>query len=148
MPYLADTNILLRLQDPKSPDYLVVRSALEVLWERGERLYFTSQNLAEFWNVCTRPKANNGFGLTTLETDQRAKLIESKFSLLPDNEQVHLEWRRLVVQHSVCGVRVHDARLAAAMIVHGIPRLITLNNRDFERYSLIRAEHPSELAES
>jgi len=106
------------------------------------------QNLAEFWNVCTRATANNGFGLTTTETDRRAKLVESKFSFLPDDERVHKEWRRLVVEHSIVGVRMHDARLAAAMIVHGIPAVLTLNDRDFERYPRIKAGHPRNLVQS
>ena len=55
---------------------------------------------------------------------------------------MYLEWRRLVVTHSVAGVQVHDARLVAAMLVHGIPRLLTLNDRDFSRFTEISAIHP------
>jgi hypothetical protein len=61
---------------------------------------------------------------------------------LPDSERVHKEWRRLVVTHSVAGVQVHDARLVAAMLVHGVSRLLTLNDRDFSRYPGIEALHP------
>lgn len=43
-----------------------------------------------------------------------AQLMESGFTLLPDNEKVHAEWRRIVVMYSVVGVKVHDARLVAA----------------------------------
>ena len=146
MPFLADANILLRLRQPNDPDYAVVRRALEALWARGEELCFTSQNLVEFWNVCTRPIATNGFGLTIPETDRRARLIESRFRLLADNERVHAEWRRLVVAHSVAGVQVHDARLVAAMLVHGVTNLLTLNHRDFSRYAGIRAVHPRDVA--
>lgn len=128
MPFLADTNVLLRLRQPNDPDYAVVRRALEALWARGEELCLTSQNLVEFWNVCTRPIASNGFGLTIHETDRRARLIEGRFRLLADNERVHAEWRRLVVAHSVTGVQVHDARLVAAMLVHGVTNLLTLND--------------------
>lgn len=45
------------------------------------------------------------------------------------------EWRRLVVAHGVRGVQVHDARLAAAMRVHGVGRILTLNGADFARYA-------------
>jgi hypothetical protein len=54
--------------------------------------------------------------LSIAETDSRAILIEATFTLLPDREQVHIEWRRLVVVHSVMGVQVHDARIVAAML--------------------------------
>lgn len=60
---------------------------------------------------------------------------------------MYLEWRRLVVAHSVSGVQVHDARLAAAMLVHRIPYLLTLNARDFARYPGITALHPSEVTD-
>ena len=90
--------------------------------------------------------SNDGLGLTPRETDERARLLESKFRLLPDNERVHAEWRRLVVAHSVAGVQVHDARLVAAMVAHGVIRLLTLNDRDFTRYAGISAVHPRELA--
>lgn len=64
---------------------------------------------------------------------------------MPDNERVHVEWRRLVVEHSVTGVQVHDARLVAAMLVHGVRQLLTLNIQDFARYSGITAVHPRDV---
>jgi predicted nucleic acid-binding protein len=107
---------------------------------------FTSQNLAEFWNVCTRPADRNGFGLSIAETNRRAQIIETSFTFLADSSQVHTEWRRLVVTHSVMGVQVHDARLVAAMHVHGISHLLTLDEQDFTRYSGISVVHPRSLA--
>ena len=47
-----------------------------------------------------------------------------------------------VVTHGVAGVQVHDARLAAAMRVHGVKRILTFNDRDFARYADIEAIHP------
>lgn len=66
--------------------------------------------------------------------------------LLPDREAIYREWRRLVVAHAVSGVQVHDARLAAAMLVHGITHLLTLNSADFVRFPGITAVRPSEIA--
>jgi predicted nucleic acid-binding protein len=146
--FLADTNILLRLLQPEDPDYPLVRKALEVLLAEGEQPCYTSQNLIEFWNVCTRPIASNAFGLSVPEADRRASLIEGQFQFLADNKEVHAEWRRLVVSHAVTGVQVHDARLVAAMLVHGIDRLLTLNTRDFARYAGVTALHPREVAEA
>src|SRR5229473_1580510 len=103
--YLADTNILLRISKRQEPTYQQVRTALRALRVRGATLCFTSQNMAEFWNVCTRPADRNGFGLSIAETNRRAQVIESTFKLLPDNDRVPTEWRRLIVTHSVMGVR-------------------------------------------
>jgi hypothetical protein len=69
--YLVDTNILLRLVQPDSPGYGTIRQCMDRLWVRGADLFYTSQNLAEFWNVCTRPADRNGFGFSVAETDER-----------------------------------------------------------------------------
>jgi hypothetical protein len=55
--------------------------------------------------------------------------------LLAYKEAIYHEWRRLVLAHSVSGVQVHDARRAAAMSVHGVTHLLTLNPEDFKRYT-------------
>jgi len=68
--------------------------------------------------------------------------------LLPDSEAAYHEWRRLVVAHSVAGVQVHDARLAAAMKVHAVTHLLTLNIGDFKRYPHVTAVHPAGVAYS
>ncbi|MBI4874517.1 MAG: PIN domain-containing protein [Acidobacteria bacterium] len=143
--YLIDTNILLRLLQPDDADYPAVRSALDELRSRGVRLYFTSQNFVEFWNVCTRPADRNGFGLSVSETDRRARLIEAAFTLVADSNRTYLEWRRLVVAAGVMGVQVHDARLVATMSAHGITHMLTLNDQDFARYPEIMAIHPRQL---
>ncbi len=78
MRLLADTNVLLRAVNPNDPNYQEVRECLEILRMRGDELCYTSQSLAEFWNVSTRPvTARSGYGLSIAETDHRAKLIES-----------------------------------------------------------------------
>jgi hypothetical protein len=40
------------------------------------------------------------------------------------------------VRHGVIGAKVHDARLGAAMTVHGVRRLLTFNTGDFARYGI------------
>jgi predicted nucleic acid-binding protein len=139
--YLVDSNILLRWVKPDHSDYPLVVSAIEAIVRRGDALGYTSQNVGEFWNACTRPVDRNGDGLSPQETDRRAKFFEKKLRLLPDSLAVHGEWRRLIVAHDVAGVQVHDARLAAAMRVHGVPRILTFNDRDFARFPGIEVIH-------
>ncbi len=144
MLYIADTNVLLRFISPSDPNHILVRDAIYSLLLKGEEVCYTSQNLGEFWNVCTRPTtARSGFGLSIEETNQRAQVIERYFTFLPDSEAVHTEWRRLVVDYRVCGVKVHDTRIVAAMYVHGVNHIITFNTDDFTRYSKITAVHPT-----
>jgi predicted nucleic acid-binding protein len=145
MPYLVDTNVLLRLVQRGDPQHQVIRAVLRTLRQRGEQLCFTPQNLVEFWCVCTRPTTANGFGLTVAETDRRARVIERLLMLLSDSPALHAEWRRLVVAHAVSGVQVHDTRLVAAMRVHGVTNILTLNIDDFTRYPGITVVHPQDI---
>lgn len=125
--YLLDTDILLllRLVEPKSSDQIRIRKSVESLWDGGDDLCYTSQNLAEFWNVCTRPASKNGFGLSIEEADQRAALLEKNLIFLPDSRETHEAWRAVVVTFRVAGVQVHDARLVAAMGVYQVDHLLT-----------------------
>src|SRR5580698_10539466 len=63
---------------------------------------------------------------------------------MTDSDSIYREWRRLVVQHSVSGAQVHDARLAASMLVHGIDHILRFNVSDFTRFRSLVAIHPSE----
>jgi predicted nucleic acid-binding protein len=144
MPSLVDTGMLLRYVHVRDPNYAVARAAVRALLLAGESLWITSQNVAEFWNVSTRPAtARGGYGLTVAQTDARLCLIERSFAVLPDTSAIYAEWRRLVVSVGVSGVQVYDARLVAAMRVHGITRILTFNTADFARYPGITAIHPA-----
>lgn len=104
-PYLLDSNILLRWVKPNNRDYPVVVSATDAILRRGGVLCYTSQNVGEFWNACTRPVDRNGYGLSPEETDRQARSFEEKLRLLPDSLAVHQEWRKLLVTYTVSGVR-------------------------------------------
>jgi hypothetical protein len=43
-------------------------------------------------------------------------------------------------------VKVHDVRLAAAMNIHGVTSLLTLNAADFAPYEHVSAVQPGALA--
>ena len=142
---LFDTNILFRLVQPGSPEYGTIRQYTDRLWARGAELFRASQDLAEFWNVCTRPPDRNGFGFSVAETDERTALIEPKFSLAAESEGIHQQWRRIVVASKVSGIEVRDARLIAAMHVHEIGNLRTLNVKDSRRFSGVAVPSPREV---
>lgn len=142
---LVDSNILLRAMLRDSPDHDLVRSALAKLISSEIVLYYTHQNVAEFWNAATRPRESNGFGLSVEDVEREVETIERGMRLLPDSAAVYHEWRRIVAQHQVRGLQVHDARLAATMIVHGVTHILTLNVKHFSRFDGIAALHPSNV---
>lgn len=133
--YLIDTNILLRLLHRNDPRHVIVRSAIRTLRTQNHTLHVTSQNLVGFWNASTRPINRNGFGLTPTETGNLLQLAERLLPLLPDSPTIYPEWKRLVMDYGVSGVQVHDARLAATMIVHQVTHILTFNTSDFIRYA-------------
>jgi predicted nucleic acid-binding protein len=108
-------------------------------------LFYTLQNVAELWNVMTRPLNRNGIGLSIHEAEMQVRTIESEMQLLPDNSAVYKEWRNLVVKYGVVGVQVHDARLAAAMLVHRTQYILTFNVTDFARFGGIAPVHPASV---
>jgi predicted nucleic acid-binding protein len=131
---LLDTNILLRRAQPSHPSHARAIDSVARLLAAGEAVHFTLQNIAEFWNVATRPAEHNGFGFSAAVAVTEVEKIEAAFELLPDTPALYAEWRGLVLRHGVIGAKVHDARLVAAMKVHGVRRLLTFNAADFTRY--------------
>jgi predicted nucleic acid-binding protein len=146
MSVLVDTNILLRSVEPLHPQHAVAVGAVSQLLAESMPVYFTLQNIAEFWNVATRPVANNGLGLSIPSTLGEVEKIEALLTLLPDTPAVYAEWKRIIVEHGVSGVKVHDARLVATMKTHGVSRLLTFDVDDFTRYTGIEVMHPKGVA--
>jgi predicted nucleic acid-binding protein len=133
---LVDTNVLLRRVQATHPNHAVAVESVARLLASGESVYFTLQNIAEFWNVATRPAAHNGLGFSPAIALAEVANIEEDLELLPDTPPLYAEWKELVVRHGVIGAKVHDARLVAAMNVHGVRRLLTFNVGDFTRYGI------------
>ena len=136
MTVLVDSNVLLRHFEPGHPHHRAAVDSITRLMESGEAVHITPQNIAEFWNVCTRPaSARGGYSLSAGETERRLRIVERLFPVLTENSGAYPLWRNLVVAHGVQGVQVHDARLVALMQAHGIGHILTLNPADFSRYS-------------
>lgn len=86
------------------------------------------------------------FSSQGLETESFLADLERIVTVLRDTPRVYAEWRRIVVEHEVRGVQVHDARIAAAMRAHGVERILTYNPGDFKRFAGIVAVRPGEVA--
>jgi predicted nucleic acid-binding protein len=133
MPYLIDTNILIYLATPSHPNHSAAFVSTERLI-RSDIPYILPQNIIEFWGVATRPAEKNGLGMTTAQAEGEVIRLKNLFRLLPDSPLIYPEWEKLVIQYGVMGKQVHDARLVAAMFVHGITHILTFNVGDFKRF--------------
>ena len=144
--YLLDTNVLLRMSDSTSPVYLLARRATAGLLRRRDRIFVTSQNIIEFWVVATRPLTVNGLGWSVTQTYAEVEQILNQFPRLEETPQIFPHWANLVTTYQLQGKRVHDARLVAVMLVHGVTHLLTFNPGDFNNIGEIEVIHPHWIA--
>ena len=135
MIYLADTNVLLRLVQRADPRHATIRRAVRRLQAEGHTFQAAAQNFIEFWNVATRPREQNGFGLLPAEAQRLLRLAERVFPRIPRPPETYETWRRLVTTFAVSGVQAHDAHLVAVMLTNGISHILTFNAEHFQRYA-------------
>lgn len=147
MAFLIDSNVLVLSSWDGHPAMDACVGAMELLLRRGESMLVLPQNLAEFWNACTRPLDKNGLGLDVAEADARLQQLESMLFLVYESPDSFARWRSLVVEQQVRGVQVHDARIAAALLTYEIESLLTYNPRDFARFG-VQCVTPGELLAS
>lgn len=145
MSLLIDTSILARLKDRKSPQHSMCESALSYLRLDETPVYLCTQSLIEYWNVSTRPFALNGLGRTTKQTYKDCLRFCRLLRLLSEPTDITERWLELVNRYEVKGKQVHDARMVALAWSYGIPRILTLNPNDFERYTEITAVTPDRV---
>lgn len=105
------------------------------------------QIVVELWSASTRPIGpNNGLGLTAKQALRYVSALESLLVLFPDTPDIYREWRRMVEAHAIIGKQAHDARVVAAMNVHGIHSIVTFNTEHFRRYTHVEAVNPGDVA--
>jgi predicted nucleic acid-binding protein len=146
MNVLLDTNILGRMIEVRHAQHRIAHDAADALGRRGDAPCLVPQVLYELWAVATRPTAANGLGFTPNQAAAELARLQGIFPLLPDTPDIFPEWQRLVVVHQVSGKPAHDARLVAAMAVHGVTHILTFNTQDFARYPGIAALDPAAVA--
>lgn len=135
MSVLVDTSLLGRLANTSDLAHGVAQTAVSYLHRRGERLCLTAQNLVEFHNFATRPRSNNGLGISPSAALKMARIFELRFDLLDEIPEIYPAWRALVETLEIKGKQVHDARLAAVCHVHGVSHLLTFNIKHFSRFT-------------
>jgi predicted nucleic acid-binding protein len=146
MRILLDTNILTRSAQPGHAQHQAVITAVAALTARRETLCLVPQNLYEFWVVATRPVGENGLGMATEDARTRLTELDQAFTILDETPEFRRRWASLIVRHDVKGKAAHDARLVAAMEVHSITALLTLNEGHFARYPALQVLTPDEVA--
>jgi predicted nucleic acid-binding protein len=122
----------------------VAQAAVKRILDGDETVYIAVQNLVEFWAVATRPLGQNGPGLSVEQATADLRLLEETYDLLPD-VPLHSTWEYLVRTYRVSGKNAHDARLVAAMVVHGVGSILTFDS-EFARYPFLTVLEPRAFA--
>ena len=119
-----DTNVLVYASRPSAPRFAVAREALASVEATGRTVWSSTRILREYLAVVTWPQAAAPALPMSIALDDR---------LLA-----------LLATYPAAGRQVHDANLVAAMLTHGVTRLITFNDGDFRRFANeIEIEVPS-----
>jgi predicted nucleic acid-binding protein len=142
---LVDTSTLLRTLQRGHPQYETATRALEILPGRGRELHIVAQNLIELWTVATRPLEQNGLGMSPSGTAAELRRLKGMFLLLPETPAIYPAWEALVIKHRVLGKPAHDARLVAAMQVHGLTAILTFDKSGFSRFPGIEVVFPEDV---
>jgi len=122
-----------------------VVAAVEEITSTGAPIYFTPQVVRESWSVLTRPRDVGGYGLTPALANTFIERAHWGFRFASDTPEIYDLWRDLVKTHQVSGRQAHDAYHVAAMIAHGLSRVLTLDVRDFNRYPGIAVLDPATM---
>jgi predicted nucleic acid-binding protein len=142
---LVDTSVLIRTLQPHHSLFVPADRAVRLLPAQRRELHIVAQNLIELWVVATRPLGENGLGMTAAEAASELERIKSMFFFLPETPAIYPAWEALVIEHQVIGKPAHDARLVAAMQVHGITAILTFDRTGFSRYPGIEVIHPEKV---
>ncbi len=136
----VDTNILVHAHRADSPWHGAALARLQELAEGPWAIPWPC--LHEFIAIATHPKV---FDPPTPMHDARKAvdgwLRAPTLSLLCEMEGYWEILSRLLESSRVVGPRVHDARIAALCIQHGIDRLWTAD-RDFSRFAELGTDNP------
>lgn len=138
----VDTNLLVAFVRTEYPHHDQARSRIRDLAEGPAAWAVPWACAHEFLAVTTNPRIFR----TPLSTAQAAAAIEAlrespTLRLIAEGPGYWDTLRSLVVAGNVAGPKMHDARIAAVCLTHGVAELWTAD-RDFGRFPALRVRNP------
>jgi predicted nucleic acid-binding protein len=131
----VDTNVLVYATARNAPFRDRARAALARL-ATDDPLSVSRQILREYIAVMTRQQIW-GKALTLAEATADAATFVQQFTVLEDGPPVWDRLMELSRGYSFGGRQVHDANVVATMMAHGERRLLTFNETDFRRFTVL-----------
>ena len=138
----VDTNLLVYAHRAESRFHARAAERLAWLAEGASAWAIAWPCLHEFYGVVTHRRI---FAVPTpvdVALDQISAWLESPtLLLLSENPRHWSQLRELITQAQLQGPMVHDARIAALCLSHGVRELWTAD-RDFSRFAGLRTRNP------
>jgi toxin-antitoxin system PIN domain toxin len=138
----VDTNILVYAHREDADWHDRAAAAVARLAESPREWAVPWPCLHEFLAIVTHPRIFRTPTPVDLAMSQIEAWLESPtVVILSENDQYHESFREIVLSSRVTGARIHDARVAALCMSHGIRELWTAD-RDFSMFQQIRPRNP------
>jgi toxin-antitoxin system PIN domain toxin len=138
----VDTNLLVYAHRRDSPFHQAAAERLRGLAQGSRPWTIPWPCLHEFFSIATHPRLYDPPSTPAQAAAQIDAWLGSPSLVLIAEGGTH--WatlRRLVMDGKVAGPLVHDARIAALCLAHGVTELCTLD-RDFSRFPALKARNP------
>lgn len=119
-------------------------TVLQELAESGRRWSIPWPCLHEFLAITTHPKIFNPPSPLSLALKaMEVWLISSGCEMLGEGPGYYDVLKEIMAKGKIAGPMVHDARIAALCVYHGVQELWTVD-RDFSRFPMIKTRNPLE----
>lgn len=138
----VDTNILIYAHREESPFHDQARSSIEALAGSGVAWAIPWPCVHEFHSIVTHPRVFDPPTPIDAAIDQMEAWMECPWLEILGETAHH--WRRLrgmIAQARITGPRIHDARIAAICLQHGVSELWSAD-RDFSAFPDLRVRNP------
>jgi uncharacterized protein len=136
-----DTNVLIYAHRPDSPMHARAARSIGQLVEDPSPWAVPWPCLHEFIAVVTHPKVFGTPSTTDEAFDQFAAWLDTGLVLLGESTGYLDRLKEVVRSSGVKGPKIHDARIAALCLDHGIDELWS-SDRDFSRFPALRVRNP------
>lgn len=138
----VDTNLLVYAHRQDSPWFDAARQALQPLVEGTATWAIPWPCLHEFLAISTHPKIYQPPTELPRALEQVSALLDSpSLMLLSEPAGYWPVLSRLLAAGQVTGGKVHDARIAALCLCHGVAELWSAD-RDFSRFPELKTRNP------
>lgn len=137
-----DTNILVYAHREDSQFFASASDILTDLASRPDRWAIPWPCLHEFYSVVTHSKSYAEPTPVALALDQINALLElPSLVLLTETDRHWTVLRDIVATTKIRGIKIHDAKIAAICLQHGVRELWSAD-RDFSRFPQLKTVNP------